>query len=366
MNKDETQVVMKFRTVFIIPLLIASATVATVASGRGDKPKDKGRQQKVERTTAANPNVTVSVCLVSGDITVHGWDRNEVRARSNNAARLEFRGNEATPESGPAKKIEVFISDQPEESRVTRSCLSSSDIELYVPRGAAVQLQTRDGDITVVEVAMAYVNTQNGDIEIERASRSVDAGSIGGSISLKDSSGRINLHSIGGGIEAIDVRPAEADDLFEASSVSGDVVLSRIAHAQLNAHTVNGSLSLTGPLARAGRYGFRTYSGDVTLTLPADASFRLSAKISRQGEIITDFPLTLTAQGSADPPAPPAPASPPDKAPKKDDAPKKGVYSKTIVVTIPYAMHRVEAIYGTGDATIYVASFSGTVHLRKK
>ena len=361
---------MKLRAFFIIPALITAATFATFAAtreGRRDKPRDKRRGQKVERTVATSPNVAVSVCLISGDITVHGWDRNEVRARSNDAARIDFRGNEATSQSEPVKKIEIFVSDQPEEPRLATSCLSASDIDINVPRGASVQLQTRDGDITVIEVATAYVNTQNGDIDIERASRSVDAGSIGGTISLKDSSGRVNLHSISGNVEATDVRPAEAGDLFEASSVSGDLILSRVTHAQLNAHTVNGSLNLSGPLAHGGRYGFRTYSGDVTLTLPADSSFKLSAKISRHGEIVTDFPLTLTTQAATpEAPVPPAPTSPPDNAPKKDDVPKKGVYSKTIVVTIPFSMQRVEAICGTGDATIYIASFGGTVHLRKK
>jgi hypothetical protein len=371
---------MKFRAVLFIPALIlsgafltssASATFVGTAREGGEKPADKNRAQQVERTASAESKVVVSVCLLSGNITVRGWDRKEVRARSNDAARIELRGGSGKTEPGPAKKLEVLVSDKPELPRLTTSCQGFSDLELNVPRGATVQLQTRDGDISVAEVGTAYVNTQNGDISIERVSQSVDAGSIGGTIALKNSSGRINLHSIGGSIEANDVRPVEAGDLFEASSVSGDVLLGRVTYVQLNAHTVNGSLSLSGPLVHGGHYGFRTYSGDVTLILPADASFRLSAKISQRGEIVTDFPLILTTEANVSAgelPTPPVPAAPPQaKGSAKGPAPTKGVATHRVVVTVPpYSLQRLNAVHGTGDAIINLASFSGTVHLRKK
>jgi hypothetical protein len=360
---------MKFRTAFIIPILILS--VATFALGRDDKREKKDRAQQVERTTSADANVAVSVCLASGAISVRGWDRNEVRARSKDVAELEFRRRDATPESSPAKKIEVLMSDRADApAGRLGSCRAFSDIELDVPHGATVQLQTRDGSISVAAVAKVYVNTQSGDISIERASQSVDAGCIGGNITLRDSSGRISLHSLSGSIEAIGVRPAEAADSFDVSSVSGDIILDRVGHAQVNARTTSGSVSMSGPLAHSGNYGFKALSGDLTLTLPADSSFKLSAKVSQDAEIITDFPVTLTTEASTStrPPAPPAPATPPTdtKAPK-DDGSKKGVVVTTrkVVVVIPAYKHFI-AIYGTGDATIYVASFSGTIHLRKK
>jgi hypothetical protein len=158
---------------------------------------EEADEQPVERTIAADANVAVSVCVSSGSITVHGWDRKEVRARSTDVAEIEFQH-----EGEPAKKIQLLIADKAEGPGRTTSCLSFSDVEMDVPRGATVQLQTRDGDIHVADVATAYVNTQNGDVSIERASKAVDAGTIGGEISLKESSGGVNLHSVGGNIEA--------------------------------------------------------------------------------------------------------------------------------------------------------------------
>jgi hypothetical protein len=37
---------------------------------------------------------------------------------------------------------------------------------------------------------------------------------------------------------------------------------------------------MIGALAHDGRYGFKTISGDVTLTLPVNSSFKISAKLS--------------------------------------------------------------------------------------
>jgi hypothetical protein len=41
------------------------------------------------------------------------------------------------------------------------------------------------------------------------------------------------------------------------------------------------------------------------------------------------------------------------------------VVEKPSVIASPYVLRRVNAICGTGDATISIASFGGTVHLKK-
>lgn len=370
---------MNFRTFLVLLLLIFSSSSVLAHT---DKRDEKGRGSKVERTIAVDQHVTVSACSVSGGITVHGWDRNEVRVRSSEAAEIKFQRKDEGAAASPARKIELLILDKEPGPIQPGFCESSSEIELDVPRGATVQLRTRDSDISVFDVATAYVNTQNGDVTIEHATTLVEAGSIGGGISLKDSSGRINLHSAGGSIEASDVRPAEAGDTFEARSLGGEITLNRVTHAQLSAHTLNGSLSVTGPLAHSGRYNFRTMSGDMTLTLPEDSSFQLSARFSQKAEIITDFPLTLIPQSSAQPgPAPAAivvapvapaasAASPLDPTPP-NDPPEVVVRIKTktrtvIVDVSSVTLRRLEGIHGSGDAKLELASFSGTIHLQKQ
>ncbi|HKY27499.1 MAG TPA: hypothetical protein VJM12_06085, partial [Pyrinomonadaceae bacterium] len=131
-----------------------------------------------------------------------------------------------------------------------------------------------------------------------------------------------------------------------------------------------------GPLAQQGRYEFKTLSGDVILTLPVNASFNLNAKMAQDGEIVTDFPLTLLTEDLVGPtPAPPAAPSkrttsqtaPAPATPPIDVIVKGKPRVKVKVDGVPvYTLKRYSAVCGEGGATIYVASFGGTLHLQKK
>lgn len=352
---------MKLKYLLISIALVTGLALANVASAAGRGLKDE-RPDMVEQTVAVEPNVIISLCIASGSITVRGWERNEVRASSGDAETIELRRASANA-NGPASRIEVLIADVSDGPRSQAgSCSAFSDVELNVPRGAIVQLQTRDGDINVSDVAEARVETQNGDIDLQRVSRLVEAKCLSGDITLKDSTGRVVLGSVSGSVEASNVRSITAGDDFDAGTVSGDVVLDGVSHAQVHAKSVSGSLNMTGPLAHGGRYDFKTMSGDVTLALPADSSFKVNAKVAHGGEIISDFTIA---------PAPrPAPA--PNPAPAPRPAPSVGAPSPVeppeppAPLADPHGMERLNGVFGTGDATLNLASFSGTVHLRRR
>ena len=383
-------------------------SLATVTPALHETDTKAGRpSQRAERSMPVAPEATITVCVMSGAILARGWDKNEVRVRMSGAEVLEFRRidkpkekekekQQPPPPPSPATRVDVMIMDDRTEKR---DCQAVADVELDVPHGSTVQVQTRDGDINIVGIAAAYAGSQNGDILIERASKLVEAGSVGGSISLKDSAGRINLSSAGGSVEVTNCKPAAANDTFEVNTVSGDILLNHVTNQKLMAKTVNGAITMTGALVRGAHYGFNTLSSDVILALPSDSSFHIVAKLSDNREIISDFKLKFL---DTPPPAPPAanamppsgvsPRSPAPKtpAPGKTDpispgatAPtpktpstppgkggpigKGGVPTTVIVRPIvvgPY-LRRVTAQYGSGDAMISVASFSGTVHLKK-
>src|SRR5258708_4383887 len=113
-------------------------------------------------------------------------------------AGLQFDNEEAS--TRPATRIDVMVLDRTYKVGKKADCQALADVDMDVPQGATVQVQTRDGDIRIVGVSAAYAGSQNGDIVIERAAKLVEAGSVGGSISLRDSTGRINLSSAGGGV----------------------------------------------------------------------------------------------------------------------------------------------------------------------
>jgi hypothetical protein len=368
---------MKF---FVLSILLGITVSLAGAAPAVDGRKVKKSDEKIERSTVADPSVTITLCVMSGQISVRGWGKEEVRARSSNVEQIEFRRIDKTKDtSKPADRIDVMIVDKSYPGMSKPDCQAIADVELDVPQGATVQVQTRDGDISIVGVAAAYAGSQNGDISIEKAGRLVEAGSVGGSISLKDSGGRINLSSAGGGVEAVNIRSNNSDDSFEVGTVSGDIELDHVGTTKVVAKTVNGNVMMTGPLAHGGRYAFTTMSGDVVLALPPDSSFQLNAKVAQSQEIVSDFPLTFTVDAPVPTPVPkpatkPAPATvPPPKTPppaKATPLPKDGPIVTPVivprVVVTPYVLRRITAIFGSGDANIYVASFGGTIRFKKK
>lgn len=366
-----------------------------------DEKSDRNQPgQKVERSLVVDPQPVITLCGASGTLTVRGWDKQEVRVRAIGAEEIEFQriGKTKDPNT-PSARVDVNVIDKLSRANPNLDCQAIADVEMDVPARAAVHVQTRDGDIVIAGVAGAMAGSQNGDINIERVTKWVEAGTLGGSISLRDSSGRVDLNSAGGGVEAVNVRGADTGDILEVGTVSGDIQLEGISNTKVTVKTVSGTVTLSGALVKSGYYGFTNMTGDVVLELPHDASFRLNAKVSEKHDIVSDFVLKYLGETPAQSPPTPmprvAPAPPADTAPavagagpkkapavkdSKTPAPKekekpaaKGgtataaplvMIERRTVIVAPY-VRRVEAICGTGDATISVASFGGTVRLKK-
>ena len=318
-------------------VLAASATLCAAdapASARGED----ARPQAVRKVAAA-PDVVVELSLESGDVVVRGWDRKEVEARSDSAARIELRQYEsasaaepAGKEGSPARRVEAFVLSDHDKEVHPGEFSGSGDIELSVPRGATVVLRVQSGDIEITDVAEARVESASGDIDISHVSKAVDVSALSGDITLVDARGGVRLRSLSGSVEATNVRPNDDKDFFNISSVSGEINLEDVTHAKVRGETVSGSVRFTGVLARGGGYDLRTTSGDVTMTIPADSSFKVKAKVVVGGEIISDF-----AVKSAD-----------------ATAPKGGTQG------------RLDGTVGAGEAEVTLTSFNGTVHLRKR
>jgi hypothetical protein len=323
---------MRYRTLLIIPVLIVSVAVAMAGAGRRESP-----DQQVERTTAANPEVVLSVCLGSGSLSVQVWDRNQVRVRSSDGLQVELRRPVADSNSEPAKELALIIGDS--RSKPGSSCVPFGDIKLDVPPGTSLRLQTRDADVNVSGVARVDVVTQGGTVNIQRVTRVVNVRSIGGNISVQDAKGAIRLHSVGGSIDARNVAPSAAGDICEAGTVGGDITLAQISHEQVKVSTVNGDVSFSSSLAPGGHYSFQAIGGALSMSLPADSSFRLNANLGRGGEVNSDFPLRSSSLAM------------------EQSDPLKRHGSK---------LQHLDAVYGSGDALINLSSFGGSIWLRKK
>jgi len=356
----------KWFAVWAVIGLLVSLAGSTAANEHSSPQPGEKPGEKIDRTMTVDPQAIVTLCVASGTLKVRGWDKDEIHVRSLDAAQIEFKRIDKTRDPAkPAVRVDVMVLDRSAAANPRLDCQALASVEMDVPAGATVQVQTRDGDITIAGVAGAYAGSQNGDIMIERARKLVEAGSVGGSIYLKDSSGRVNLSSAGGVVEVINVSPSDDEDTFEVGTVSGDIQLSRVSNPKVTAKTVNGTVTMTGPLAKAGYYSFTNMAGDVVLGMPHDASFRLNAKVSEKHDIISDFALKYLSEPTPPPPAKPRTPAPEAKGKVSGPVVTPIVVEKPTVVSAQHVLRRVNAICGSGDATISIASFGGTVRLKK-
>lgn len=303
-------------------------------AGRGEA-KAQGKAQSVV-TTSVTESVNVTLSLGNGKISVRGWDKSELRAQvKDSEAKIELRKDGGVEASNhAASRVEISVYDKgKEEEEQDESCNADSDVTLDVPRGATVYLKTQDGDVDVEDVIEAHIETAGGRIDLRRVAKATEATSAVGDVSLEDSKGRARLTSIGGVIAIRDLSPLDANDFLRVRTGSGDILLDRVSTARIEATSIGGVVKMVGPLARSGIYTFTTTTGDITLVLPADSSFKLNAKVSEGGVISTEFPLKY-----------------------------KGDVSHRSLLKAG----RLIGTYGSGDATINIVSFSGTMRLRKK
>src|SRR4051812_3382434 len=105
----------------------------------------EANSKPIDRTTAADAQAIVSLCLTQGDVLVRGWDKAEVRAHAEGAGDVRL----LTPNVQPAPRVEVLISDEGSDEADSGDCGSADQVELMVPRGATVNVRTHNGHIDV-------------------------------------------------------------------------------------------------------------------------------------------------------------------------------------------------------------------------
>src|SRR5215210_1977315 len=133
---------MKFSLLTILfALLLAAAPRAAAQQRPADRGEPAAEEFPLERRAEAEPSAVVSICLSEGDVIVRGWDRKEVRARAEGQGTLRL----LTPNVRPAPRVEVRVSEERDADLDRRRCGSNGTVELTVPRGATVEVESQSG-----------------------------------------------------------------------------------------------------------------------------------------------------------------------------------------------------------------------------
>lgn len=198
----------------------------------------------------------------------------------------------------------------------------SVDYKIWVPDQAAVDLKSVSGDITVAPLGgAAKVDCVSGDVKL-RGAAGAEIKLTSGELEMENIAGDAFIKAVSGGITVTKIKGS-----VEADAVSGDIELRDVSEAQsVDLKTVSGNVIYSGSIQAGGRYELNAFSGDVRMTIPADATFEFEAN-TFSGSIDTDFEITVSGKIS----------------------PKE-----------------VRGTVGKGGATIKLKSFSGNVDLKKK
>jgi DUF4097 and DUF4098 domain-containing protein YvlB len=267
---------------FALAVVMAAATALSASAQQKDKDKDRDRDRDRDRDYTStvdtvlplSRNGAVDVHLYSGDITISGWSRNEVKVYGT-SERGDLR-----VEGSPSR---VEIGD-----RTARGRRGDTRVEINVPEGTRLTINGHSTDVSVRGVkGEVEITTMNGDLIIDNATSRVAFQSVSGDAQISRVQGELHGEAMSGGIEVTDV----TGDV-EVETVSGDLTLRNVRSKSVRAETVSGSVEFDGRTETGGRYDFASHSGDVRLVLPAALGATISVE-TFSGTIDSDFPIVL-------------------------------------------------------------------------
>jgi len=257
-------------------------------------------KEKFEKTEILAKTGKVMVGNVSGDIEVKTWAREQVKIE---AVKISEASSEAKArENCTAVTIEVTRQGdvlQIETKYPHRRGFwgddgvdVSVDYVLWIPDKASVEAKSVSGDVAFTAVGGALKGKSvSGDISVAGAAAGADCNSVSGDLTLSDVSGDAYLKSVSGDIEVKKIQGG-----IDAESVSGDLELSDVSGAKtVSAKTVSGDVDYQGMINPQGRYSFKSHSGNIRLTLPADSAFEFEAE-TFSGTIDSDFPVEMSGK----------------------------------------------------------------------
>jgi DUF4097 and DUF4098 domain-containing protein YvlB len=250
--------------------------VATITFGLAFPFSLEGQEPaRLDTTVRLNLRGTVDLSLVSGKITVRGWELPDVKI-------LASTGNGALRFDATANRVTLRV-DQ--EGALGRSMVDAS-YDVSVPRGTRLRLQSASGNVTASgsqgEIA---ATTVSGAIDVSGGRRQVTLESVSGPIRASQLAGDLRAQNVSGSVRAENV-----SGRIEAWTVRGGIRLIGLRSNDVRAETASGEIVYAGRVATGGTYDFESHSGPIRLTIPPNpgAHFRLETV---SGVVQADVPV---------------------------------------------------------------------------
>lgn len=254
-------------------------------------------QSSVDEQKSAEADGYVRVKVVRGEVTVEGWDRDEVSVEGTlDEAMEKFIFDVKGSETVIAVKL---------PNRLDRWCCDrETDLKIMVPKQSdvLVSLTSAEAEVSNVHGGLE-VGGVSGELRVSDVSNRIRITNISGEVTLDEAKGRVRVKTISGDIVANDVNGpgvfnsvsgsiivSNVNDELDLESVSGDIEVTRSEVSSVRANTVSGDVELDADLLPGAVIETDTMSGSVRLALGGeiDAEFDLETGSGRIRNRLTD------------------------------------------------------------------------------
>jgi DUF4097 and DUF4098 domain-containing protein YvlB len=229
---------------------------------------------QVDTTLNAVRGQRLAVNAYAGEVTVRAWNRNAVRIEAD----------------GDQNQLEIASSPTGISIRTQGRHGPPEEITIRISAPAWMGLSLA-GVNTSAKVegirAPISVETVEGEVDVIGGESLISLRSVQGSVRLRGAKGRINVNSVND-----DVEVANSSGDIAAQTVNGEILLQGVDASSLDANTVNGDISYSGPIRSNGRYALSTHNGDLTLTVPPGTSAAVTVS-TFSGDFESEFPVPL-------------------------------------------------------------------------
>ncbi len=257
-------------------------------------------EEKFEKTEALAKDGKVFLGNISGDVIVKTWDKDEVRiealkvSEASSEAKAKENCGQVTIEVTREAGVLRIDTKYPHQKRFWGgdSLDVSVDYKLWVPSGASVEVKSVSGDLGLESLGGAVkARVVSGSVVLRKAAAGADLTTVSGDMAVEDVTGNVYLKTVSGDIIAARVKGS-----IEAESVSGGIEMREVSGAAgVNAKTLSGDVVYLGRLETGGRYSLKSHSGDVRMSLPADAAFSFDAE-TFSGDVDSDFKIEVSGK----------------------------------------------------------------------
>ena len=242
-----------------------------------------GQGARIDTTVPLNLRGTVDLSLVSGKITVHGWELPDVKI-------LASTGNGTLRFNSNSNRVTLRVEPRGQGARSP----VEATYEVSVPRGTRLTLQAVSGNIAASgSQGEISATTVSGGLDVSDGRRQVALESVSGPVRVSQVAGDLRAQTVSGSVRAENI-----SGRIEAWTVTGAIRLIGLRNNDIHTETVRGDIVYAGRVATGGTYDFESHSGTIRLTIPPHTSAHIRLE-TVTGALQTEFPTQTPSTGAS-------------------------------------------------------------------